>query len=85
MVMRTSYRYFTCPNGHEGSEITKENDQPYSAMWESTSLNGMKENAKDSRGYPTYTCEICREPMEVEVRWRNNKKPKYLQNSASGN
>lgn len=72
MAMRT-YRYFTCPNGHDGSEITKENDQPYSTMWETVSLQGMKENAKDTRGYATYTCEKCREPMAVEVRWRNNK------------
>lgn len=72
MVMRT-YRYFSCANGHEGSEVTKENDQPYSTMWESVSVKGMKENAKDTRGYATYICEICRAPMEIVVRWRNNK------------
>ena len=72
MVMRT-YRYFSCANGHEGIVITKQNDQPLSAMWESVSLKGMKENNRDTNGNTTYTCEKCSESMDVLVIWRNNK------------
>ena len=42
MTMRT-YRYFSCPNGHKGTEKTSENDQPYSTAWESVTTEGMRE------------------------------------------
>lgn len=60
--MRT-YRYFTCLNGHKGTERTSENDQPYSTSWESVSIDGMREAGKDKRGYATYTCAACKQPM----------------------
>lgn len=62
MTMRT-YRYFICPNGHKGVEKTSENDQPYSAMWESVTVTGMRECGKDRVGYSTYVCAECGEPM----------------------
>jgi len=64
MTMRTR-RYFVCSNGHHGVETTSENDQPYSASWESISTEGLKANGRDSRGYATYICEICAAPMTV--------------------
>lgn len=65
MTMRT-YRYFSCPKGHKGTEKTSENDQPYSAGWESVTTEGMREAGKDMRGYPTYTCSVCSEPMTLD-------------------
>lgn len=62
MTMRT-YRYFTCVNGHHGEELTSENDQPYSAHWESTRTTGMVDSGKDTRGYAAYKCEICGSAM----------------------
>lgn len=62
MTMRT-YRYFACQNGHQGEELTSENDQPYSAHWESIRGTGMVEHGKDARGYASYKCEVCGEPM----------------------
>lgn len=64
MTLRT-YRNFCCPNSHKGNEMTSENDQPYSRNWESVTVNGMKEIGKDERGYPTYKCELCGQPMSV--------------------
>ena len=58
MTMRT-VRYFACPKGHQGVEKTSENDQPYSASWESVEVTGMREHGKDGRGYASYTCSIC--------------------------
>lgn len=57
MTMRT-YRYFVCPNGHRGEEKTSENDQPYSAMWESVSVKGM------TGSITAYACVQCGRPME---------------------
>lgn len=62
MTMRT-YRHFLCPNGHRGVEKTSENDQPYSAMWESVDVTGMCESGKDRLGYATYKCGQCGESM----------------------
>jgi hypothetical protein len=62
MTMRT-YRYFICPNGHRGEEKTSENDQPYSASWESVTATGMKELGSDSQGYAAYVCSTCGQPM----------------------
>jgi len=56
MTTRT-YLYFICPNGHRGVEKTSENDQPYSTMWESVTVTGMRERGKDSRG-KTPTCAL---------------------------
>lgn len=39
MTMRTSYGLI-CPCGHRGAVRMSENDAPYSACWESYSLEG---------------------------------------------
>lgn len=62
MTMRT-YRYFACPNGHQGVETTIENDQPYSKPWEQISTQGLKNGPKDVIGYATYLCLTCGSPM----------------------
>jgi hypothetical protein len=62
MTMRT-YRYFVCPNGHSGQEVTSENDQPYSDQWESTRTSGLVQSGKDALGYAAYQCQTCSEPM----------------------
>ena len=62
MTMRT-FRYFTCPNGHRAEEKTSENDQPHSASWQSVDINGMQSHGKDSRGYESYVCGTCGQPM----------------------
>ncbi len=54
-----------CPNGHTGVEKTSENDQPYSTMWESVSVTGLRERDKDSHGYNTYVCTECGHPMTL--------------------
>ncbi len=66
MTMRT-YRYFTCSNGHKGTEKTSENDQPYSAAWESVTTEGMVDAGEDARGYAAYTCATCRKPMSLDM------------------
>jgi hypothetical protein len=58
MTMRTT-DYFICPNGHKGVKRTSENDQPYSKMWESVSLTGMR------KGDTAYVCTECEEPMKT--------------------
>lgn len=58
MTMR-SFRHFVCPNGHEGTETTRENDQPYSSAWESVTTEGLVDAGKDDRGYATYICKAC--------------------------
>lgn len=67
MTMRT-YRYFVCPQRHEGNERTSENDQPYSDSWESVQITGMKESGKDSEGYATYTCATCGMAMSIRAK-----------------
>jgi hypothetical protein len=67
MTMRT-YRYFSCPVGHEGVERTSENDQPYSKPWETVEVTGMRETGKDVHGNPVYVCTICGAPMTVNKR-----------------
>lgn len=57
------HRYFVCPNGHNGDEQTSENDQPYSSPWESIRTEGLSEVGTDVRGYATYECATCGEPM----------------------
>lgn len=42
-----SYRYFVCPNEHQGVEKKSENDQPYSELWESTDTAGLSVQGKD--------------------------------------
>ena len=71
MTMRT-YRYFACTNGHQGEEKTSENDQPYSACWESVSTKGL-------RGAPNggYLCAVCGAPM-AEVPRAEMPKPDAL-------
>lgn len=64
MTMRTD-RHFTCPNGHKGLETTRENDQPFSASWESVTADGLIEHGKDERGYANYICKDCKAPMKV--------------------
>ena len=53
MTMRT-YRYFTCSNGHKGTEKTSENE-------------GMVDAGEDARGYAAYTCATCRKPMSLDM------------------
>jgi len=67
MTMRT-YRYFVCPNDHNGVEKTSENDQPYSTMWESVTVTGMREHGKDSHGYNAYVCTECGQAMVLIVK-----------------
>jgi hypothetical protein len=67
MTMRT-YRYFSCPNGHQGVETTSENDQPYSKPWEQVSTQGLKNGPKDAMGYDTYLCLTCGSPMAPATR-----------------
>ena len=62
MTMR-SYRYFICPAGHQGTEKTSENDQPYSTPWESITTQGLVNAGEDSMGYKAYVCEVCKKPM----------------------
>lgn len=40
MTMRTSYPLI-CQCGHEGNIVLKENDQPFSEMYENYSLEGL--------------------------------------------
>jgi len=58
MTMRT-FQYFVCPDGHKGEKKITENDQPYSEMWESVSMIGVKQGAKDVNGHITYLCTTC--------------------------
>jgi hypothetical protein len=67
MTMRT-YRYFVCPQGHEGEEKTSESDHPHSEHWESVSVKGMKAVGEDVQEYAIYTCSSCGETMSI----RNN-------------
>lgn len=62
MTMRT-YRYFVCLNGHKGEERTSENDQPYSKSWELVKVTGMRDAGQDHKGFVTFVCEQCGEPM----------------------
>jgi hypothetical protein len=62
MTMRTTESY-KCPNGHDGIKKTMENDQPYSKMWESVSLTGMREAGEDEKGRVIYLCSVCGQRM----------------------
>lgn len=66
MTLRTS-RYFYCPNGHKGEEKTSENDQPYSSQWGSVKTDGILAVGTDVRGYATYECKACGEPMFEKI------------------
>jgi hypothetical protein len=61
------YRYFVCPNGHEGEEDTRETDQPYGGGWSMTDANGMVATGDDAQG-PTYKCAACFLPMKEKPR-----------------
>lgn len=65
MTMRT-YRHFMCLNGHEGTEKTSENDQPYSSAWESVTTEGLIEAGRDDKGYAAYICKVCRGQMQLK-------------------
>ena len=65
MTMRT-YVHFICPNGHLGEERTSENDQPFSDMWESVTLTGMR--AVKVGQEDRYSCEKCGELMSQTQR-----------------
>ncbi|WP_028207640.1 hypothetical protein [Paraburkholderia nodosa] len=56
-------RYFVCLNGHEGEEVTSEDDQPDSPQWESNRTSGLVDNGTDSNGFACYRCKTCGEPM----------------------
>jgi len=57
-------RYFSCPNGHQGLEHTRETDQPYGGDWSMTDVSGIVETGKDARGYPMYKCIRCSQPVK---------------------
>lgn len=59
MTMRTVTK-LTCECGHTGFLHTSENDQPYSKMWESHSLDGFKEG-KESDASKIPLSPICPE------------------------
>ena len=67
MTMRT-YRYFVCPNKHQGEEKTSENDQPFSGKWEDADVTDMRGIGKDNLGYKMYICVQCGESMTVTTR-----------------
>jgi hypothetical protein len=55
---------FECTNGHKGVRKTSENDQPYSKMWESVLLTGIRE-VQDGQGKYAFECTECGLPMMV--------------------
>jgi hypothetical protein len=63
MTMRTCTN-FECAKGRKGTKETSENDQPYSRIWESVSLSGIRE-VKNSQGEKAFECVQCGLPMEV--------------------
>ena len=45
MTMR-DFTWYQCPCGHKGAVVVSENDQPYSKMWERTSLRDLSGSAE---------------------------------------
>ena len=67
MTIRTTYPV-TCPCGHEGAIKMSENDQPYSKMWESYSLENLNGGSYSVEGFAEWpgvfaalkpTCPKC--------------------------
>ncbi len=50
MSMRTKYP-MTCVCGHKGALCLRENDQPYSSMWESYSLDNFNGGSHRVEGF----------------------------------
>ena len=62
MTLRT-FRYFVCPNGHQGVEKTSENDQPYSTNWETVTPTEMCNAPSNGQVVTEYVCSKCDQPM----------------------
>lgn len=60
MTLRT-YAYFICPNGHQGTEKTSENDQPYSDHYIRTTYTNLTKATKE--GKCSYLCGECGKAM----------------------
>lgn len=45
MTMR-DFTWYQCACGHKGAVVVSENDQPYSRMWEQTSLRDLEGSAE---------------------------------------
>lgn len=45
MTMR-DFTWYQCTCGHKGAVVVSENDQPYSRMWERTSLRDLEGSAE---------------------------------------
>jgi hypothetical protein len=58
MTMRTVTK-LKCECGHEGRHVLSENDQPYSEMWESNSLEGFNGGGKDGSDCAKMHCPAC--------------------------
>lgn len=74
-----TYRYFVCPSGHQGTEQTSENDQPYSAQWRSITKDGLIEAGTDSLGDTTYVCQVCKQPMSIPKAKERSKRRQQAQ------
>ena len=64
MTTRT-HRYFICPNGHQGKEITDEYDPDASMSWVGLIVTGMSERGEESFGRKVYVCGRCGRPMKM--------------------
>jgi len=63
MTMRTRDR-IVCDCGHQGSLCCAENDQPYSSLWESYSLEGFACSPSDECGQGPPQCPTLRPKAE---------------------
>lgn len=77
MTMRTK-KPIVCTCGHEGSVKLSENDQPYSSLWESYSLEGFDGKRLTITNYKdmpddmlAYLAPICPECGSSEVTYAN--------------
>lgn len=56
-------RYFVCVNGHDGEEVTCDDDEPESSQWEPIRTTGLVDDGTDARGHARYRCKTCGESM----------------------
>jgi hypothetical protein len=64
MTMRTSTPLI-CECGNEGVHVHSENDQPYSKMWDSYSLEGFSGGGPHRDDLAKMTCDKCGETGTV--------------------
>jgi hypothetical protein len=64
MTMRTQIDLI-CECGHKGWHLHSENDQPYSKLWDSYSLEGFSGGGKDKDDLSKMTCQKCGETGKV--------------------